>query len=193
MTLLSIGTMALMLLGTAPQQDAKLNTPPEEFTALFNGKDLSGWTGKKEFEEHWVIKEGVIHYDAKNSSLRTEKEYGNFELHVDWKIEPKADSGIYLRGAPQVQIWDRPEGSGGLWNNVMGVAWARFYGTLHLGAISGQNMAIMVLTTAVGPLLFAASFSTTDSFTAALLLTACLPASIFFAAVFSGNPQRRAR
>src|SRR5262249_51786129 len=41
----------------------------------------------------------------------------NFELYVDWKIGPKGDSGIYLRGNPQVQIWDNPEGSGGLYNN----------------------------------------------------------------------------
>jgi hypothetical protein len=44
---------------------------------------------------------------------------------VDWKILPKGDSGIYLRGSPQVQIWDpsdekgnkRKLGSGGLFNN----------------------------------------------------------------------------
>jgi hypothetical protein len=41
-------------------------------------------------------------------------------MFVDWKIEPKGDSGIYLRGSPQVQIWDltqSPDGSGGLYNN----------------------------------------------------------------------------
>jgi len=83
--------------------------------------------------------------------------------------------------------------SAGLWNNVVGVAFARFYGTLHLGAISGQNMAIMVVTTAAGPLLFAASFSLTESYAAGFLLTASLPVAIFFAAAFSGNPQHRAR
>ncbi len=36
---------------------------------------------------------------------------------VDWKILSKGDSGIYLRGSPQVQIWDDPVGSGGLYNN----------------------------------------------------------------------------
>jgi hypothetical protein len=68
-----------------------------------------------------------LHYDGKGDSLQTAKDYGNFELWVDWKIEPKGDSGIYLRGNPQVQIWDTKEpaylkfnadkGSGGLWNN----------------------------------------------------------------------------
>jgi hypothetical protein len=41
-------------------------------------------------------------------------------MYVDWKILPKGDSGIYLRGTPQVQIWDlndNPVGSGGLYNN----------------------------------------------------------------------------
>lgn len=82
--------------------------------------------------------------------------------------------------------------SGGLFNNLIGVAWARFFGTLHLGAISGQNMAIMVVMTSVGPSLFAASVSLTDSYTASLLATACLPAALFVAALFSGNPQDRA-
>ena len=53
------------------------------------------------------------------------KDYGDFELLVDWKIEPKGDSGIYLRGSPQVQIWEpnsggvdpKHLGSGGLYNN----------------------------------------------------------------------------
>jgi hypothetical protein len=52
------------------------------------------------------------------------KEYGDFELIVDWRITKKGDSGIYLRGSPQVQIWDTSRveagaqvGSGGLYNN----------------------------------------------------------------------------
>jgi len=118
------------------------NTPPEGFTALFNGKDLTGWQGLVELPKrdkdpekyaaqikaanekylpHWSVKDGVINYDGKGQSLQTVKDYGDFELLVDWKIPPKGDSGIYLRGTPQVQIWD-PEknkgiGSGGLYNN----------------------------------------------------------------------------
>jgi hypothetical protein len=121
---------------------AKDNTPPEGFTALFNGKDLSGWQGLVEIDKrdkdpekhaaqikaanekylpHWSVKDGVLHYDGKGQSLQTAKDYGDFELLVDWKIGPKGDSGIYLRGTPQVQIWDPGRnggiGSGGLYNN----------------------------------------------------------------------------
>jgi hypothetical protein len=112
------------------------------FVPLFNGKDLTGWQGLVEIDKrakdpekyaaqikaanekylpHWSVKDGVLHYDGKGQSLQTAKDYGDFELLVDWKIGPKGDSGIYLRGTPQVQIWDPSHsggiGSGGLYNN----------------------------------------------------------------------------
>ena len=117
----------------------KDNVPPPGFTALFNGKDLTNWQGLIELPKrqkmspqqraaeqkkanakylpHWTVKDGILQYDGKGQSLQTAKDYGNFELYVDWKIGPKGDSGIYLRGNPQVQIWDNLTGSGGLYNN----------------------------------------------------------------------------
>src|SRR5439155_25586570 len=63
--------------------------------------------------------------------LATDKEYGDIELLVEYKTVAGADSGIYLRNTPQVQIWDwnqkfdpknpnrKPHlGSGGLFNNT---------------------------------------------------------------------------
>ena len=68
--------------------------------------------------------------DGQGAYATTEKDYGDFELLVDYKTVPLADSGIYLRGCPQVQIWDYTEkakfplgadkGSGALWNNSPG-------------------------------------------------------------------------
>lgn len=145
--------------GAAQEKD---NSPPPGFTALSNGKDLTGWQAMVEVVEdtkakksrripmwlqeldpaerlqkqkdgndkilpHWTVKDGVLEYDGKGNSLQTVKHYGNFELYVDWKIMPKGDSGIYLRGQPQVQIWEESDkaaqrdgkfvGSGGLFNN----------------------------------------------------------------------------
>lgn len=90
---------------------------PTGFVPLFNGKDLTGWRHDAEVEKHWTVVDGVLTYDGKNDNLRTEKDYRNFILTLRWKIEKDADSGIYLRGQPQVQIWDRPVGSGGLFND----------------------------------------------------------------------------
>ncbi|MDZ7337575.1 MAG: DUF1080 domain-containing protein [candidate division KSB1 bacterium] len=119
------------------------NVPPEGFVALFNGRDLSGWKGlvgnpltrsQMSAEElaqaqaaaddtmraHWHVVDGVLVFDGKGSHLCTARDYEDFQLLVDWKIERDGDSGVYLRGSPQVQIWDatkHPEGSGGLYNN----------------------------------------------------------------------------
>jgi hypothetical protein len=127
------------------------NKPPKGFTALFNGRDIDEWTGgatrdprevaalaadkraehdekmKKEIKEHWHVDKGELVSDGKDPYLATTKDYGDFEMWVDWKIGKNGDSGIYLRGTPQVQIWDpsnkemkrngADKGSGGLWNN----------------------------------------------------------------------------
>jgi len=119
------------------------NTPPPGFVALFNGKDLTGWKGlvaspparakmtpqqlaaaQKKADErmraHWKVEDGALVFDGRGDSLCTAKDYGDFEMYVDYKILRRGDSGIYLRGSPQVQIWDpedNPEGSGGLYNN----------------------------------------------------------------------------
>ncbi|MGE3807879.1 MAG: DUF1080 domain-containing protein, partial [Gemmataceae bacterium] len=95
--------------------------PPAGFTALFNGKDLTGWKDAEKQAASWQAKDGIIYYTGKGgSNLKTDKNYKDFELYVDWKINKGGDSGIYLRGRPQVQIWDNKEGSGGLWNNPGG-------------------------------------------------------------------------
>jgi hypothetical protein len=73
---------------------------------------------------HWKVEDGALVFDGKGRNLCTARDYGDFEMYVDWKISPKGDSGIYIRSSPQVQIWDTslPKvgaqvGSGGLYNN----------------------------------------------------------------------------
>src|SRR5262249_55244321 len=123
-----------------------LNAPPGGFTRLFNGKDLTGWKGlvadpiqrakmsreqlaeaQKKADDsmraHWSVEDGILVFDGKGENICTGKDYADFEMLVDWKIQPGGDSGIYLRGSPQVQIWDPARekvGSGGLYNNEKG-------------------------------------------------------------------------
>jgi HEAT repeat protein len=119
----------------------------EGFKPMFNGKDLTGWQGLVEnpvarakmkkielerkqaeanviFPANWSVKDGCIWFNGAGDNLCSVKEYGDFEMMVDWKISKAGDSGIYLRGSPQVQIWDTSRvevgaqvGSGGLYNN----------------------------------------------------------------------------
>jgi hypothetical protein len=139
-----VAVAALIWAVTSRAGAAEAVVPPEGFIALFNGKDLTNWQGLVELPQrlklaanpeqlaavqkaandrilpHWKPTDGVLHYDGKANSLQTAKDYGDFELRLEYKIGPGGDSGIYIRGNPQVQIWDpaqHPEGSGGLYNN----------------------------------------------------------------------------
>ena len=77
----------------------------------------------------WSVEDSMLIFNGKGDNLCTEKQYGDFEMYVDWMLDPagpEADAGIYLRGTPQVQIWDTSRvnvgaqvGSGGLYNNQM--------------------------------------------------------------------------
>ena len=119
----------------------------EGFVPLFNGKDLAGWKGLVEnpivrakmspqdlaakqaeadakTRTNWSVRDGTIVFNGKGDNLCTVRDYGDFEMLVDWRITKGGDSGIYLRGTPQVQIWDPARtdvgaevGSGGLYNN----------------------------------------------------------------------------
>jgi hypothetical protein len=128
--------------------------PPEGFRPLFNGRDLDGWFGwgtdnpakllamspeelastmeksMDDIRKHWTVENGELVNDGQGLYLSTREFFGDFELVLEYKTVAKADSGVYLRGCPQVQIWDSTEkekfklgadkGSGGLWNNSPG-------------------------------------------------------------------------
>ena len=117
------------------------------FVPIFNGIDLTGWQGLVEnpiarakmspaelaakqadadtrMRSNWSVRDGAIVFNGKGDNLCTVKDYGDFEMVVDWRITKDGDSGVYLRGTPQVQIWDNARtdvgaqvGSGGLYNN----------------------------------------------------------------------------
>jgi len=139
-----------------PALKAHLKKMPYDygFVSLFNGKDLTGWKGlvgnpimrakmsdtalqtaqakaDLKMKEDWVVKDGLLNYtgNLRGENLATVKEYGDIEMYIDWRIQEKGDAGIYLRGTPQVQIWDTSRrevgaqvGSGGLYNNQKNVS-----------------------------------------------------------------------
>ncbi len=119
------------------------------YESIFNGTNLDGWQGlvenpiarakmtkeelaKKQavadakITDNWSVKDGMICFTGTGENLCTKRTFGDFEMLVDWKISKNGDSGIYLRGSPQVQIWDTARvdvgaqvGSGGLYNNTV--------------------------------------------------------------------------
>jgi hypothetical protein len=139
-----------------PALTAHLKKMPYDygFVSLFNGKDLTGWKGlvgnpisrskmsdtalqaaqikaDNKMRDDWEVKDGLLNYKGSlhGENLATIKQYGDMEMYVDWRIQEKGDAGIYLRGTPQVQIWDTSRrevgaqvGSGGLYNNQKNVS-----------------------------------------------------------------------
>jgi len=133
-------------------------SPSWQQQPLWNGVDLSGWHGQRHFDPykidamsaqekqklraeddatltHWKCENGELVNDGEGAYLTTDRDYGDVDLRLDYKTVAKADSGIYLRGTPQVQIWDTTEaggkhnlgadkGSGGLWNNDAKGSWS---------------------------------------------------------------------
>lgn len=130
--------------------------PPEGFTAIFDGKTMDGWKARPHFspiklaamsdeerqskedewmadaKKHWTVENGELVNDGHGAYLVTANDYRDYELILEYKTVARADSGIYLKGNPQVQIWDYTDpgkfgiganlGSGGLWNNSKGAA-----------------------------------------------------------------------
>jgi hypothetical protein len=155
LSIVLVTSMVVATAAAAAPQKAKSSGLPAGFVPLFNGKDFTGWHGLKtmdprkfealaadektkvltegaeDLKKHWRVEDGVIINDGQGVYLTTDKDYGDVELLVDFKIGPKGDSGVYLRATPQVQIWDftdpdyvkrlqADKGSGGLWNNSPG-------------------------------------------------------------------------
>lgn len=144
-----LAAFLIVLLGPLPAADP---IPPKGFRAIFNGKDLTGWYGlnphttakmegekreaalkqmREDFPNHWRVENDELVNVGTGPYATTEEEFGDIELLIEYKTVPQADSGIYLRGTPQVQIWDvnqpslpdKPDrnpnrGSGGLFNNT---------------------------------------------------------------------------
>ena len=147
---IAITSLGLALFVLAPVSSSD---PPAGFRALFNDANLDGWHGnnphdtnkapkqkrgeevaaqQESFKSHWSVEDGVLVNDGHGPYCTTNDDYGDIEFLIDYKTVALADSGIYLRGTPQVQIWDSTEaggkwdinadkGSGGLFNNSKGV------------------------------------------------------------------------
>jgi hypothetical protein len=122
--------------------------PPKGFTALFNGKDFTGWKGwdihpkgnqphelaalapeerQKKFDtwtadlkNHWTIEDGALVNKGTGPYLTSAKDYTDFELLIEYKITATVDAGIYPKMMPQIQVWDPTEADPGKLGKPLG-------------------------------------------------------------------------
>jgi hypothetical protein len=85
---------ALMVLGAGLLSGAEV----PQWRDLFNGKDLSGWININTSEDTWKVKDGLLICSGRPIGvMRSDKQYENFILHIEWKhIEPGGNSGVFV-------------------------------------------------------------------------------------------------
>ncbi|TWU21534.1 hypothetical protein Pla52o_37210 [Novipirellula galeiformis] len=152
----TFASLTFTLLAFVAISAVRAEAPPEGFRAIFDGKTLEGWHARPHFnptkladmpaaereaklaewmadaKQHWTIENGELVNDGHGAYLTTNDDFRDYEFLLEYKTVARADSGIYLKATPQVQIWDYTDeakfklganlGSGGLWNNSAGAA-----------------------------------------------------------------------
>jgi len=79
-------------------KDMKKEKEPKEFVPLFNGKDLTGWANVGAADGTWKVEDSKLVVEkAHGGWLRTEKEYANFILKLEFNLTPGGNSGVFLR------------------------------------------------------------------------------------------------
>lgn len=93
-TILTAAFAALLCIGTDAQA-------PLQFTDLFNGKDLTGWTNINTAPDTWKFKDGLLVCTGRPLGVMcSDKQYENFLLHIEWRhMEPGGNSGIFVWSA----------------------------------------------------------------------------------------------
>jgi len=96
---------AMLLAAVAVAGDADFK-PGEGWLSLFNGKDLAGWKPVGRYKSEWRAEDGVLANPVESDNLHTEKEFEDFELHLEFKLPKGGNSGVFLRGCKEVQVFD---------------------------------------------------------------------------------------
>lgn len=92
------------------------NKPPSDAIVLFDGKDLSQWKGN-EGAPKWEVKSGAVTVVGGTGDIQTKQEFGDIQLHIEWRSPKKVESegqgrgnsGIFLQGLYELQVLDSYE------------------------------------------------------------------------------------
>ncbi len=113
---------------------------------LFNGRNLDGWKLQPaEANNGWSVRDGVLTNETPKTdfsgygdfgNLRTEREFGDFQLHIEFNVGSKRNSGIYLRGLYEVQVVDSDSPMQGI--HGPGAVFGRIAPTQNAGRPGGE-------------------------------------------------------
>jgi len=75
---------------------------------LFNGQDVSNWLCQDPRRPMgWFVKDGILMNEGKEANnIYTQQKFNDFQLEVEFNVDPESNSGVYLRGRYEIQILD---------------------------------------------------------------------------------------
>jgi hypothetical protein len=97
-------------------------------TKLFDGKTLNGWHLRNpKAKNGWAVEKGelIVAEPKGNSDLVSDATFQDMQLHLEFNVDPKSNSGVYLRGRYEVQILDNPDAKMALDTHGCGAVYSR--------------------------------------------------------------------
>ena len=102
---LILATMLVASSCTSLTPDQRASRNEKDFTPLFNGQDLTGWTYGSKAGEGYRVRDGALYCTGDSGgNLFTEKEYADFTLRFEFKLTPGANNGIGIRAPLKGQV-----------------------------------------------------------------------------------------
>ena len=112
-----------------------------EPVTLFDGKTLNGWKLRDTKKKNgWAVVNGelAVVETKDNADFVTEQAFQDMKLHLEWNVEPKSNSGVYLRGRYEVQILDNPDAKMALDSHGCGALYSRIAPKLDATKPAGE-------------------------------------------------------
>jgi len=99
--------------GTCSTQERAV-LPPSDAEVLFEGKDISKWKNAEGGPAHWTVRDGYLEVAPKTGDIYTREDFGDIQLHVEWRtpapLKPgnvwQGNSGVFLFGAYELQVFE---------------------------------------------------------------------------------------
>lgn len=96
------------------------SAPPSDAIVLFDGKNLDNWVSAKDGgAAKWTVKDGAFTVAPGNGDIKSKKEFGDIQLHIEWRTpevtdptkvsQGRGNSGIFLQSLYEVQVLDNYE------------------------------------------------------------------------------------
>jgi hypothetical protein len=87
---------------------------PSDAIILFDGSDLSEWTGTRDSVARWTVEDGYFTVSRRTGDIKTKRVFEDFQLHIEWRTpaevvgesQGRGNSGVFLQEIYEVQILD---------------------------------------------------------------------------------------